>query len=425
MDVVNQQNRNNAYFAYLPTFHQVKTFAKFTVPVVALACIHQVVQAQGGGEESSSLSETDQVTDLAKSAITALSNTVLKAAQVGVGISYAQAISYTQGRFFNCSTGSFSCNNTSLQSTLNYLCNPGKHSICSPLIGSKSVERDKVLNFAQGNVIARQFALDLSKDENLRLIPLKHKEEADSIASKIFSTFIDKYRSSGLTEENAVRWGNSDRLSESHLDVCDGENRWNTWNIDLYVKNQPSMSDSAHYLPPKLVAYKELMRIEEIKPYRSSMYTQYVIEKSISRIERELWFAKEPIRKILSNLATLIQIDEIFKQSEQIPLNEVVDYKKTMPLGKIANFYRDLSIKYDSLSEALISKESMDFLAAELYRDFSFTFYWMKKIFSDLYMHRRPAGTIDEIFFLLSLAIIVLVFQSRNVHAREWLHLVG
>ncbi len=81
--------------------------------------------------------------------------------------------------------------------------------------------------------------------------------------------------------------------------------------------------------------------------------------------------------EILPTLKTIILSDEIFKKIYEKSLDSEIDYGKslhfkenTIPIGRLANIYRHLEEKYSSLSEALLSTESFEFLKKKIFKHF-------------------------------------------------------
>jgi hypothetical protein len=81
------------------------------------------------------------------------------------------------------------------------------------------------------------------------------------------------------------------------------------------------------------------------------------------------------VLEVLTVTRTLVLVDEVYKKTLNLPMDSEVDYENSFDLfgksitqGALANFYRNLEMKYPSLAEALVSEESLTFLGAIEYR---------------------------------------------------------
>ena len=241
-----------------------------------------------------------------------------------------------------------------LAAKLNYLNKPGYHSILSPVVGSRSDELKEVQTHPK--LIA--FEKQIYQSENIYFIAKDQREKANAIAREIFLEYINKYEKFGVTEHNIVKFSKTDLpgAGSNKTWLSSLENEWNTWRVYTVIEADNGIYNEKFgcYLPPYIVAYHEIMHVEETP-------------KGIS----ESAYNRTPGKEILTALKTIILLDEVYKKVNDVPLSQVVDYKrniiigeKTVQLGYIANFYRRLEEKHKSLSKALVSEDSLQFLSA-------------------------------------------------------------
>jgi hypothetical protein len=202
----------------------------------------------------------------------------------------------------------------------------------------------------------RQFEKSLYLSRNIYLIPKGQRKEADIIAREIFVKYIEKYKEYGLTEDNAVTWLKSGLpgFVANKVLISDLENKWNTWRIRAFVEADNGTHNESYgcFLPPYVVAYHELMHVEETP--------KGVIES----------FHDQSGHELLTTLKTIILLDQVYKMINQIDLDQVVNYHinidvagNQISIGFLANLYRKHEEEQGSLAKALISQASLQFLA--------------------------------------------------------------
>jgi hypothetical protein len=71
----------------------------------------------------------------------------------------------------------------------------------------------------------------------------------------------------------------------------------------------------------------------------------------------------------MPTIATIVRVDEVYREVNRIPASQEVDYGQTVtwsghsvPLGRLANFYRALEQRYGSIGRAVLSEESFEFM---------------------------------------------------------------
>ncbi len=166
---------------------------------------------------------------------------------------------------------------------------------------------------------------------------------------------IAKYAIHGCSEKNIVDWyyGGMPGAASNKTWLCDVKNKWNTWRVQAVVEGRHGSHNEKYgrYLPPHVVAYHELMHVEE-----TSIYAK----KSVQQ---------EDGVELLTATKTIILLDFIYKKIHGLEDSFEVDYGmhiqisgKEIPLGLFANFYREQEARYGKLYLAVLSPESISFL---------------------------------------------------------------
>lgn len=242
-----------------------------------------------------------------------------------------------------------------LEDLRNFRNSPGCHTIKSPVVGSRAIELLTVKQAMKSKPILANLEKSIYKGFFLYLIPTTKKNEADEVARELFLNYISKYATYGCTEKNIVDWcytglpgGASNKTS-----ICEVENECNTWRVTATVEARHGTYNENYnnYLPPHVVAYHELMHVEET-PLKA----------------RKLIFSENGA-ELLTVIKSFILLDTIYKKIHDIDEATEVDYNKFIDiegtrinLGKFANFYREQEIKLGKLYLALISDQSIEFL---------------------------------------------------------------
>lgn len=222
------------------------------------------------------------------------------------------------------------CDESNLESQLNYLCKPGSHTFNSPVVGSRAKERMAISLKAKEEPILGVFENALK--ENIYLIPDECREIADKIADLEFSKYIDKYRYWGLNEENVFHWTSGDYFRDRVV-IFDPKNRWDTWRVEAMAVSSNS----------RFAAINLIMQVEEIT-------------RGVS-----LWRAREFDNRLLPTLATVMHVDEAIKECKKDEY--YIEVKGVLhSIGKVANCYRLLEAKFGSLVDAVVSVESITFI---------------------------------------------------------------
>lgn len=263
-------------------------------------------------------------------------------------ISSTNSVCSQSQSIFKCPTEEISCSHDNLQSSLNYFCRPGFHSVKSVVVGTRACERNAIQQKMKTENLLKKFEDALYQPENLKLVPIECKKISDEFANEIFARYLDKYRHCGLNEKNAIEWSYGD-FKKGFIDVSKLENQWNTWRIQAVVELNGQLNEDK-YLPPGITAYHELMHVEETPKLHQN-------EESETGYE------------LLTTLTTVMQLDEVFKKCKNVDLSVEVDYQKALkvqavsiPIGKVANCYRSLAKHFNSLVDATLSTASINFL---------------------------------------------------------------
>lgn len=320
-----------------------------------------------------------------------------------------------------CEKGTFQANSS--------LCSPGVyHPKLSSLAGSRRHEVELITMLDRfTSVPLKGLSRSLHNSKNIAIIKaenVKQLREADALAMKMFSKFLDPYRAHGITEENAVAWVDNpapntlssdewvERLkhlkfkspycfniadlsplqtfrakpSFGHMQktiefcvACVAQNKFVSKSNQVVqgLFRSITLDTKNRYTPPAITAIHELMHVQEL------------CDPTFETSEKNSW-----VRESLTTLKTLILQDEIHKKIHNIPMDTEIDYgegrfaevlldkptilggklynyfnSRKIDIGEIANVYRNLEAKYSNLAEALVSRESFDFLNNECKSD--------------------------------------------------------
>ncbi len=244
-----------------------------------------------------------------------------------------------------------------LERKLNYLNTPGFHSRQSPVVGTRSEELTDIITAMNlpDYYVLHNFEKAIYQSRYLYIIPNHQRDAANKFARQIFLDYIEKYKTYGVTEENCVSWKKSGYPGEESNKtwLSDLENEFNTWRLHVAVEADNGIHNEKYdgFLPPHVVAYHELMHLEEAPKGAPESY-QY-----------------KPGGEILTATKTIILLDQIYKMINGLRIDDVVDYKleldivgKKIALGEFANFYRKLEAQYQNLAKAILSPESLSHL---------------------------------------------------------------
>ena len=237
-----------------------------------------------------------------------------------------------------------------LKEKLNYIHSPGRHSELSPVTGARIKEEADLRLALAHHPNLKVFEKTLYESENIQLIPIEQKGRADKLGMDRLNDYLKKYETAGVTSKNAVDWTDQNfRLGVTY--TYDTENQFNTWNSHAVVERDGT-TDGKKYTPSGIVARHEIMHVEQTEP-------------GISEARRNA----QPLVELVPTLDTIIQLDAVHKELNNIPLKDIALHNKSISwggkeidLGEIANLYRDLASKHGSIAKGLISKESLEFI---------------------------------------------------------------
>lgn len=249
-----------------------------------------------------------------------------------------------------------------LASRLNFQYRPGQHTLKSPVVGSRASELAAVKSAMKTESVLRRLQEAIYQGHFIYLIPNTKKDESDEVARELFLDYISKYSEYGCNEQNIVDWAysGSPGCASNKAHIYDIENEWNTWRVAAIVEARHGDNNEQYgkYLPPHVVAYHELMHVEEIP------------------LGARETFQGENGNELLTVVKTFILLDSVYKKIHGLDEAFEVDYGKYIEisgnkinLGRFANFYREKERKFDKLYLALISQESIKFLKGEIQKD--------------------------------------------------------
>ncbi len=162
---------------------------------------------------------------------------------------------------------------TPLSISKNFQNRPGRHTIKSPVAGSRAEELLAVKKAMKSERVLASLQEAIYIGKFIYLIPTTKKDEADKIARELFLNYISKYTSHGCTEQNIVDWDCTGMpgFGSNKTFIYDLENEHNTWCVHAVIEARHGSYNERYngYLPPHVVAYHELMHVEEI-PLKAS-----------------------------------------------------------------------------------------------------------------------------------------------------------
>lgn len=249
-------------------------------------------------------------------------------------------------------------NTNPLEQKLNFNHDPGCHTVASPVVGSRARELALIRQYIREDSRIRDLERAVYVGDLIYLIPVEQKDAADEVAHRLFSDYVTKYAEHGVTEYNAVQWEQSGMpgLISNKCLIMDVDNEWNTWRVQAVVEERHGEHNEKNglYLPPHVVAFHELMHVEETPKRLSGAFNA------------QQWNGHE----LMTSVKTILLLDQVYKEINDIAIDAQVGYDKSIilgskeiPLGVFANFYRDLESRHRNLAEALVSPESLSFIS--------------------------------------------------------------
>jgi hypothetical protein len=231
------------------------------------------------------------------------------------------------------------------------LLGPGMHLPASPVVGSRRQEYARLSQAAMHNPLLKEMGYKIYDIRYRLIIPANKREQANQYSRELFLDYIKPYRGAGITEANIVRWVMNRDDTHYPSNYCDVEKLPHTQYVDVSVEVDNGKRNEAkgYFFPPHLVAFHEVMHVEE---YKKNLYKYTYGVETITTIK------------------TILLLDEVNKKIKGVDMGEELNYRKTIrlsqshiPLGCFANFYRALEKKHKSLGDAIASEESLAFLA--------------------------------------------------------------
>jgi len=241
---------------------------------------------------------------------------------------------------------------------------PGCHDSKGPIVGSRPIELVLIGEAIKNEPILGDFETVLyyqDKSDSLDcLVESNRKEEADQISRNIFSNYLKKHESAGITVDNAIDWtlwgpAGATSIKDDEFRFS-RNNQIGIWHVHAQARksNSECFIIDGKYLSPYLAAYHEILHVEQIPPLSSSKFIE---------------LHKHHGSELLQKIKTIILADEVYKQIHGIGIAHEVDYHKSIKLGhkqisigSIAYFYRSLEERYGTLCDAVLSPASIGFL---------------------------------------------------------------
>lgn len=231
-----------------------------------------------------------------------------------------------------------------------FLLGPGKHLKTSPVLGSRCGELAKIYHSSKQYPELAELGKKIYDIKYRLIIPAKDRELANQFSRDIFLAYIRRYANKGINETNIVNWVTSSSALRYGNNRCTVEKTSKIKYLEACVEsdNGPLNEEKGYFFPPYIVAQHEVMHIEEHA--RNFFHFKYSGET-------------------LTTIKTIILLDEVNKKIRKLDPDLEINYRKTISvgnnkiaLGQFVNFYRKLENKHKNLSEALTSKESLEFL---------------------------------------------------------------
>jgi hypothetical protein len=280
-----------------------------------------------------------------------------------------------QSPFIQCPLKKSICDPNNRSSSFNFVCKPGFHSSKSPVTGSRAHELKAIKGMMKSEPILVKFESAMRNTPLLDCVITKQYEyEAENISKQILSDYLDKYRHCGVDESNVIRWIDNPKgmggsgggyVSTIRARDFNPPDDWHLAAVALSI-NDKAAEKLGVFLPRALVAYHEIMHVEETpKEY----FLCNLDDLSFLPFRDDGDCDSRNGVELIPTLQSYLLNDEVYKKSKGIDLTTEVDYQRniivaghSIEFGKLTNFYRDLQAKYGTLAGAIISEESIDFI---------------------------------------------------------------
>ncbi len=243
----------------------------------------------------------------------------------------------------------------SIQSAHAEAIQPGYYSLDSAVLGSRSNELNEMVALAEEHRDVGRFddALREQWRKYAFIIPLERAQEAEDIARSILEKHLDQYKKEGITIDSVVqRDPHFDNPGRFQVYEASAQS---PWYATVLVRKGGNYRGNG-YLPESVAVLHEYQHAQEVVPGRPKFSSSPSGNKGM---------------ELMTSLTTLITLDHIYKQLHQKNDREEVDHgaslqwgKFEVPIGMIANFYRDLQKEYGSLAKAIASPASIEFITA-------------------------------------------------------------
>ena len=249
-----------------------------------------------------------------------------------------------------------------------FLPGEGFHYENSPLFGIFKSEVDELNEIKDSNKKFFNTLQELSKELHSSIYPYEifdvdDKEEVEKHAENLLSGEISRYGDeSCLTSENIIKRNETYRDFYKDPVLSEKEN-------DLHGSFQFVEGVNVETGEPFNYAHIQASKFSKGSGY---YYSGHLTTMHEIRHINQMQFGEEnhkELQEVIPSLLTVIHSDQVYKEINDVPLDKLVDYDKhyevngvKIEFGKMANFYRGLHEKYGSMSEALLSEESVEFL---------------------------------------------------------------
>ncbi len=206
----------------------------------------------------------------------------------------------------------------------------------SYLLGIDAKSFHKLTKTASNNV--RNFCEQIYSSDVFKMINNKDAPEAEKIAEQLLKEKLEAYNIAAQDTSfsyNAL-------ISAVYL--CDLDNEFNNWNLQLSINSNQFDATKGVYCPLAIVKAHELGHIMQIMPGAQKDYSERLAE-------------------LAPTLDMIDMLDKVYKKIHNIPLEEEVDYSfasTKVDFGKIANTFRNIKKEKNlrSYEDVLLTPEA-------------------------------------------------------------------
>ncbi len=262
-----------------------------------------------------------------------------------------------------------------LEELCNYPHHSGWHSKKSPIVGVYAGVLREYTKFALKNRAFRRFGnaaylgivrddlntLNMEIDFSSCMVPVKYAADADKISHDLYKRYLAPYAKYGLTIENAVQFTH-DCYQSGNVETVETESCETTWHLvaQSHPTNWIFTEKDNYWLSSQfLIAIHELEHVKRIRKgeirfpeYNPTIYEERTCEETAPAIQDIINI--DYVRKVAQG----VHIDSFVEYETRVPS----DFEEGIPVGLVANTFRDLKRQYGTIERALMSTEGQRFV---------------------------------------------------------------